>query len=845
LRFGREESSVRTSHHAGRLRAALGIVFSLLALSLLLDAPVCLAGKQVRVGLYDLHPLCEMPPSGLSAAGRTQEASGLFPALLRAIAEKAEWDLAYVSCSRRECLGSLNAGSLDLLAAAPYAKELGRTFAYTRETVIPTWAQVYARGELSVQSWFDFNTRGVGVVRDDPYNAEVRAIIERFGINCTFVEFKNYQEILSALQDSWVDIGVVDRFSGMALEIGENIVRTPIIFAPIELRFAVAKDRNEELVATLDYHLRTMKRDPKSLYYTLIHQLFVEPQEFRLPPLVFWGLSLAGGFLILLLGTNFLLQRRVSVKTAELAQNNDELKNELLMRRAAESATRESNRKFQVLFEFSPDAIFLLTVEGQILDCNIAAETLTQYNKEEVLQMSIVDLMLDEADKTSPHLPNELLSADACSCDVLLERKHGGSFPAEVRTKFLQLGGTKALLCIIKDLTQQKKVEEEILRVRKLESINLLAGGIAHDFNNILSAILGNVSLARMFAEPGDRISARLETAEKAVVRARDLTCQLLTFAKGGLPIKETTSLASVIRDSCDFALRGSNVLCHLSVPEDLWPVEADVGQISQVLNNLMINAKEAMPNGGIVELVAENKQIESADSVPLRSGRHVMIVIRDHGTGIPQEHLSKIFDPYFTTKTSGNGLGLATSHSIIRKHGGHIVVESQKDAGTIFKIYLPASKRELPKEVDANSEPIVGKGKILVMDDEEMVRDMAGDMLSHLHYEVHLAKNGPEAIEAIRQATQSGKPFEAVIMDLTIPGGCGGKEVIKEVRKIDPQVKAIVSSGYSNDPIMADFTEHGFDGVVTKPYGIEKLSEVIHRVISKQAHDIRGGTAV
>ena len=844
MRFGRGNPLRKRSQHTGRFLATLEIVFVLMTLPLLLDAAVCLAGKQVRVGIYDLPPVSEMIHAGLNDAGRTQEASGLFPALLQAIAEKAEWDLTYVPCSRRECIESLDAGSLDLLVAAPYAKDLTRTYTYTRETVIPTWAQVYAHGELSIQSWFDLNGRAVGVVKDDLYNAEVRAVIERFGIACKFVEFKGYQEIFSALQNSWIDVGVVDRFYTMSLDIGENVVRTPIIFSPVELRFSVARGRNEELIATLDYHLHALKREPTSVYYALLNQLFGQPQEFRLPPWVLWGLSLGGGFLLLLLGVNLLLRQRVSVKIAELAQSNEELKNELILRRAAESALLESKRRFQALFEFSPDAILLQTVEGRILDCNIAGETLTEYGKDELLQMSILDLIVEEAGKTSLQLLCELLSPNVCSCDVFLQRKQGESFPAEVRSKSLELDGARATLCVIKDMTQQKKMEEEILRVRKLESINLLAGGIAHDFNNILSAILGNVSLAKMYTEPGDRISARLETAEKAVMRARDLTCQLLTFAKGGLPVKETTSLVSVTRDSCDFALRGSNVICSLSLAEDLWPVEVDVGQISQVLNNMMINAKEAMADGGIVELVAENKLLDSADNIPLRSGGYVLITIRDRGAGIPEEHLNKIFDPYFTTKTTGNGLGLATSHSIIRKHGGHIMVESQPDAGTIFRIYLPASKRELPKVVDADPVAIAGRGKILIMDDEEMIRDMAGDMLRHLHYEVHLAKDGLEAIAAISQATQAGEPFDAVIMDLTIPGGCGGKEVIKEVRKIDPQVKAIVSSGYSNDPIMADFTKHGFDGVVTKPYGIEELSEVIHKVISNRVHGRRGNIA-
>ena len=844
MRFGKGRILVEMMPRAWQIFATPGTASVLIALLLFFAGPHAgLAGKQIRVGVYDLSPLSEIAHVGQNASGGTREVTGLFPELIEAIAAKAGWDLDYVPCSRRECLEGLNAGSLDLLVAAPYAKELARRFTYTRETVISTWAQVYVRGESSIQSWFDFNSRAVGVVRDDPYNEEVRAVIERFGIACSFVEFKSYQEVINALQNNWVDIGVVDRFFAMSRDPGEDVVKTPIIFAPIELRFAVRKDQNDELIATLDYHLHALKRDPNSVYYELLNRLFDKSGEHRLPPWVFWGLTSGGGFVLLLVGANLLLRQRVRAKTAELSQSNEDLKRELIMRRTAESAVRESKRKFQALFEFAPDAILLQTLEGRILDCNIAAESITLYEKDELLLMSMLDLIPGDADRAFPQAPREQLAADVFSSEVLIKRRQGGSFPAEVRMKSLELDGMMALLSIIRDLTQQKKMEQEILRIQKLESINILAGGIAHDFNNILTAILGNVSLAKMCTEPGDKISARLETAEKAVMRARDLTCQLLTFAKGGLPVKETTSLVSVIEDSCEFALRGSNVLCESRIPADLWPVDADIGQISQVINNLMINAKEAMVDGGIVKLCAENKVIESAGTIPLPPGKFVLISIRDHGTGISKEHLIKIFDPYFTTKKTGNGLGLATSHSIIRRHGGHIMVESQPEAGTTFFIYLPASKLKLPEKAEAEPAPIVGKGKILIMDDEEMIRNMAGDMLSHLHYDVHLAKNGSEAIAAIRQARQSGEPFEAVIMDLTIPGGMGGKEVIEKVREIDPEVKAIVSSGYSNDPIMADFRHHGFDGVVTKPYGIEKLSNVIHTVMSKQTHGSRGKT--
>lgn len=850
LQFGSRASLKQRRQGSVRCSAGQKIVFALASLLLILDTNACLAGKSLRVGIYDLPPVSEIRRAGVNAAGGTHEVSGFFPALLDAIAEKAEWNLIYLSCSRKECLESLSERRLDLLVAAPYEKDLAHTFHFTSETLIPTWAQVYAHAELAIQSWFDLNGREVGIVKDDPYNVEGRAIIERFGIKCKFIEFKGYQDVLIALEKGWVDVGIVDRFCALSLHMGENVVLTPIVFAPIELRFAVLRGQNEELIATLDYYLHTMKRDSRSVYYVLLNQFFGQSQQSRLPVWVLWGLSLGGGFVLLLIGMNLLLQQQVSLKTAELSQSNEELKHELLLRRAAENRMLESNRKFQILFEFSPDAILLLTGEGYIFDCNLAAESLTEYAKNELMQMSIQGLIWEKAGKASHQLLFKLFSADVYSIEVVFQRKHGGIFPAEVRTKSLELNGSRVLLFVIRDLTQQKKIEEEILRVRKLESINLLAGGIAHDFNNMLTAVLGNVSLARMYAKPGDRIAARLEAIEKAVMRARDLTFQLLTFAKGGLPVKETTSLISVIRDSCDFALRGSNVLCNMSIAEDLWPVDADVGQISQVLNNMMINAKEAMPDGGIIELVAENKLLDRSDDIPLRPGRYVLISIKDHGSGIPQEHLSRIFDPYFTTKTAGHGLGLATSHSIIRKHDGHIIVKSHPGAGAIFDIYLPASERELSKAADVKLIPTSGRGKILIMDDDEMIRNMASEMLSHLNYKVHKAKDGFEAIEAIRQATQTGKPFDAVIMDLTIPGGYGGKEVIKEVRKIDPQIKAIVSSGYSNDPIMADFAKYGFDGVVTKPYGIEKLSEVIHRVISFKAYasddrsELRSGSA-
>jgi PAS domain S-box-containing protein len=376
------------------------------------------------------------------------------------------------------------------------------------------------------------------------------------------------------------------------------------------------------------------------------------------------------------------------------------------------------------------------------------------------------------------------------------------------------------------------KLEQEMIKEQKLESVGILAGGIAHDFNNILTAILANISLARLQLKPDDPLYRRLEDAEKASLRATDLTQQLLTFSKGGSPVKETTSIVELIEDSARFALRGSNVKCEFHLPQTVWPIEADEGQMSQVINNLVINADQAMPEGGTITISAENVVVKPAHALPLKNGKYVKISIKDQGTGIPAEHLQKIFDPYFTTKQKGSGLGLSVTYSIIKNHDGYITVESELGVGTTFHIYLPSSQKRMSKKKSSGDIPVSGKGKILLMDDEDIIRDAVGEILGSLGYTVELVRDGAEAVAVYQTAKESGYPFDAVIMDLTIPGGMGGKEALKKMKAIDPSVKAIVSSGYSHDPIMADYRKYGFMGVITKPYKVKQLSEEVHRVI-------------
>jgi PAS domain S-box-containing protein len=410
-----------------------------------------------------------------------------------------------------------------------------------------------------------------------------------------------------------------------------------------------------------------------------------------------------------------------------------------------------------------------------------------------------------------------------------------GNRPVQVTSiPFVGRNGEWLTAQVYVDITERKKMEEEHLKVAKLESLGVLAGGIAHDFNNILTAIIGSIGFAKLCISAEDNIYESLTVAEQAAFRAKDLTHRLLTFSKGGEPIRKVVSVPKLLKNTAGLVLSGSSALCEFMLKDDLSPVEVDEGQISQVINNILLNAVQAMPVGGKVRITAENKSIEANDGLPLTKGKYVMVSISDQGCGVPQENIKKIFDPYFTTKDKGSGLGLTAAYSIIEKHHGYLQVESEAGTGTTFSVYLPASESPLLIEKkEFEYFPADKKGRILIMDDEETLRNFVARMLKKAGYEVSAASDGVEAVELYEQAEKSGEAFDVVIMDLTIPGGAGGKETIQRLLKIYPDSKAIVSSGYSDDPIMSNYKDYGFKAVVEKPYSINELTRTIEDVIA------------
>jgi PAS domain S-box-containing protein len=510
------------------------------------------------------------------------------------------------------------------------------------------------------------------------------------------------------------------------------------------------------------------------------------------------------------------------------------LKQELLKERQHMiEVVKESEERYRQLFKTNPIPILVYDLQTlTFLAVNNAAVSRYGYSHDEFLSMTISDLYtmediprllrilskLDEGEQQTGVWPHRL--------------KNGSLIEVEITSHRIMFGGKRAHFVLANDITERKKAEENLLRAQKLESLSILAGGLAHDFNNLLTAVLGNISLAKLDTRPDDITYERLAAAEKATSRAQKLTQQLLTFSQGGAPLKKILSVRRVIEESVDFAISGSKSRCEIEIPDSLWPIEADEGQLWQVIHNLIVNADEAMPDGGTISISAENLTLaEKGIPLALPAGDYIVLAVSDTGPGIPADNFQKIFDPYFTTKRNRSGLGLATSYSVIGRHGGRITVESALGSGSTFHLYLPACKDAACMKQAEETPAVRGSGRVLIMDDEEMIRDVAGKILSRIGYEVESARDGAEAIELYEKAEKKGRPFDAVIMDLTIPGGMGGKETIRKLLAIDPGVKAIVSSGYSSDPIMAEFKSYGFSGVVAKPYTIKTLTEAVNKI--------------
>ena len=527
------------------------------------------------------------------------------------------------------------------------------------------------------------------------------------------------------------------------------------------------------------------------------------------------------------------------------SQKNSEeiLKNNKERYRILADKFRQSEAKYRQLIVSTNDFVWEINDQNHFIHLSHKVKEIMGYNPHELIDHPIKDYAVDLETKNLVDFSRFISSGQKIQFQGKFFHKSGKKIFLEFRGSVGEQHGVRFYYGVCSDVTdnvliQQHNREEENERTRqqKNESLGLLAGGIAHDFNNILAGILGTVNLLQIGCDDTDEEQELLKELEDGTLRARDLVKQLLTFSKGEPIVKKTASISEIIEKTASFTMRGSKCVCKYYINSNLPAVNVDSGQISQVINNLILNAIQAMVHGGIIEISCDTLQITEKDKQPLNSGEYIKIAVKDHGPGIPKELQPRIFEPYFTTKKSGNGLGLATCYKIINAHGGFITMNPSLNHGTEFLIYLPTTTQTVEK-VDI-SDPFVGSARfqrLLLLEDDTTIHRFLNRIMPQLHIHMDIAFDGESAIQKFRMAQKSGTPYDVLLFDLVIPGGMGGKETIRQLRLLDPQIFAIVSSGYSNDPILSNYEEYGFNQILKKPYTINDLKKSLTKTPKTQ----------
>src|ERR1035437_159636 len=522
------------------------------------------------------------------------------------------------------------------------------------------------------------------------------------------------------------------------------------------------------------------------------------------------------------------LVHELQVHQIELEMQNEELQK-------ARDEMEAGLENFSDLYDFAPVGYLTLDREGTVLEANLTSASLLGIERSRLVKRRFGSCVsASELPAFNTFLAQVFERRTRAFCEVTLLKK--GKPQVELRLEAAVAASGRECRAMLADITERKRAEEDRLILNRLESTAILVGGIAHDFNNLLTMILLNLELAETLIPPGEELANVLEQAKQAARTSGGLIQQLLIFASGGAPIRKPTRLAELIEASVRLAVGGSRLRCEFSLAEDLWPTEVDPGQTGQVFRNLALNAREAMPEGGTISVRAENVVLGPHEHPSLPPGDYVRVSITDWGGGISKDVLPRIFDPYFSTKLrgaqKGMGLGLAICHAVIQRHGGAIAVQSEPGGGTTFHLLLPASRKPLQPEKASVPAGVLRHERILVMDDEEVVRKLVRRLLQQMGYEVELVEDGQRAVGAYESAKGQGRPFDAVILELTVRAGVGGKETIRELLKIDRAVKAIVMSGYANDPVVLEPERYGFKGVLTKPFDRQSLWKVLARVL-------------
>ncbi len=538
-------------------------------------------------------------------------------------------------------------------------------------------------------------------------------------------------------------------------------------------------------------------------------------------------------------GTNQELMQELSFLRQKLAQ----VEQTESRRKQTEVALQDSEARYRHLFEFINDAVLVHFIEedgqpSRFVEVNDIACQRLGYTRKELLQLTPIDIAAPDKNSELPEIREKLQSHGHTLLETVHLTKDGRRVPVESNIRLFNYNGQLAAMSISRDITIRKQMEEDLQRAHKLESLGVLAGGIAHDFNNLMMAVQGYMDLALLGLAPNNTAHKYLGSAQQCMAQAKELTGRLITFSMGGFPFRKRCDVAELVRDAVNRMIKGVDVKATFDFTDDLWPTEIDEQQMKQVFYNLTTNALEAMPQGGALTVRVGNIEIQGGDALPLKEGPYLRIIFADEGIGIPEEHLAKVFDPYFTTKgmgaQKGMGLGLSVCYSVLKKHQGHITVDSRPGKGTTLTLYLPTQVDEA-KEQDPQKSLSTGAVRVLIMDDEIHIREIERAYLEMLSYEVEDVKDGQEAIDAYKKALHSGTPFDLVILDLTVRHGLGGQLAVERLLKIDPEVIAIIASGYVDDPVIEHYGDYGFRGALKKPFNGEEMKNLVENILQRE----------
>lgn len=933
------------------------MIFSLFFL--INQASMIYAKTSIKVGVYENKPLIFTDNNG--------EAKGIFADIIEHVASKEGWKIEYVKGTWSQCLDRLEKGKIDILSTIAYSRERDKLYDFTRENILTNWGQIYTKRDSDIKAIVDLNNKKVCVLKDDIHYSELKKLMAKFGVDCTFKEVRNYQSVLNSVAGKEADAGVVNRFFGMKHAADYNVNKSAIVYNPIKIHYAVLRGKNRELISTIDKNIKLLKSDERSIYFQSLNRWLGEGiSGFKVTKFVKWLLITIGALVPLLIGLSFALRIQVRKKTREIRR-------ELKERKQAEEALRDSEERYRDLFENADELIQLVDPDGYFVGVNRKWLETLGYNREDLKNISAWDVIHPDyfeyckdifrkvfagesvinhetvfISKDGRAVPVEgniscrfednkpvstrgifrdirervereealrkseeryrslventtdgyficeipsgtILFLNQRVCDIfgytmeeglrisiwdtlapeehgiakeriqerLLKdkdpgsnrriynaiRKEGSMFRVELSMSMVSYNQRPALQGVVKDVTEDERLEKQMQEAQKMEAIGTLAGGIAHDFNNLLMGIQGRTSLMLMGADPDQPHFEHLKGIEDYVQSAANLTKQLLGFARGGKYEPKPININGLIEESSTmFGRTKKEINLYTKLQEEIWTVEADRAQIEQVLLNLYVNAWQAMTGSGDfissgsekkLYLETENAMLNWKEAAPFHipPGKYVKLSIADTGEGMDEATQKRIFEPFFTTKQTGRGtgLGLASAYGIIKNHGGIISVISTKGVGTTFNIYLPASEKPVTKDKIVDEGLLMGTETILLVDDEEMIIDVGMDILKIIGYKVLVARGGQEAIEIYKKNEEQ---VDLIILDMIMPD-MSGPETCRILREIKTDLKIIFSSGYSMNGNVKDImNEGGCAGFIQKPYKVRELSQKIREVL-------------